>query len=121
MSFINEKDGKCYAPGWFLASETGVERKTREIAQDHENVQTDDDGYKYVPGGSIYPSNDSEAEGIIYENVNVSTGNMPGSVVVQGTVYADRLAEEISDEAQEALGDLGFTFVDETPEATRPY
>lgn len=121
MSFIYDKEGTVYAPGWFLASEVGVERKTREISTEHENVQTDEDGYMWVPGGSIYPSNDSDAEGIIYENVNVTSGNMPGSVVTKGTVYADRLAEEISDDAVSALEDLGFVFVDEAPAVERPF
>lgn len=121
MSFIYNHESATYAPGWFLATETGVERKTREIAQDSEAVQTEDDGYMYVPGGSIYPTNDAEAEGIVYENVNVTSGNMPGSVVTKGAVYADRLTEEISDEAMEALEELGFTFVEEAPAVERPY
>lgn len=121
MSFINQKDGAVFAPGYFLATETDVVRQTREIAQDHSNVQVDDEGYMYVPGGSIYPSNDSDAEGIIYENVNVTSGNMPGSVVTRGTVYSDRLAEEISDDAVTALEDLGFVFVEEAPAVERPF
>lgn len=121
MAFIIESKGAAYAPGWFLATEEGVERKTRQIAQDHENVQTTDDGGKYVPGGSVYPSNDGEAEGIVYENVDVTSGDMPGSVVVRGTVYADRLTQTIAEEAQAALEEAGFVFVDETPETTRPF
>lgn len=121
MSFIIENDGLVYAPGWFLATEEGVERKTRQIAQDHANVQTTDDGRKYVPMGSIYPSNDSNAEGIVYEDTDVTSGDMPGSVVVKGTIYTDRLPVELATEAQSALEGLGFIFVDKAPEVTRPY
>ena len=121
MSFITDTDGLVFAPGCFLATEVGVERKTGEIAQDHANVQTTEDGRKYVPMGAIYPSNDSSAEGIIYEDVDVTSGNMPGSVVTKGTVYSDRLFEELDSEAQSALEALGFTFVDTAPEVTRPY
>ena len=121
MSFIIENDGLVYAPGWFLSTEEGVERKTRQIAQDHASVQTAADGSLYVPMGAIYPSNDSSAEGIVYENVDVTTGDMPGSVVTKGTIYSDRLYEEIGTEAQSALEALGFTFVDTAPEVTRPY
>lgn len=89
MSFIgNVEQGKTYAPGWFLAHEE-CERKTREIAQ---AGATTVDGKKYVKMGTAYPSNDSNAEGIVYEDVDVTTGNMPGSVVLKGIVYEDRLA-----------------------------
>lgn len=88
MSFIgNVEQGNTYAPGWFLAHEE-CERKTREISQ---TGATTIDGKKYVKMGTIYPSNDSNAEGIVYEDVDVTSGNMPGSVVFKGVVYEDRL------------------------------
>jgi hypothetical protein len=93
MSFIEEKKtGKVYAPGWFLAHEECV-RKTRQIAQ--AGATTADNGGKYVKMGTIYPANGSTAEGIVYEDVDVTTGNMPGSVVTKGVVYEDRLPEAV--------------------------
>ena len=121
MSFITDSEGLVFAPGWFLATETGVERRTREISQDHENVQTTADGRLYVPMGSVYPTNDADAEGIVYEDVDVTSGNMPGSVVTRGTVYTERLAVEITTAAQTALKGVGISFIDEIPEVTRPY
>ena len=92
MSFINLNDqGNVYAPGYFLAHEECV-RETREIAQDSALVQTAADGAKYVPMGTAYPTNDGNAIGIVYEDVDVTTGNMPGSVVTKGVVIEDRLA-----------------------------
>ena len=92
MSFINLNDqGNVYAPGYFLAHEECV-RETREIAQDSALVQTAEDGAKYVPMGTAYPTNDGNAIGIVYEDVDVTTGNMPGSVVTKGVVIEDRLA-----------------------------
>jgi hypothetical protein len=92
MSFIkNNKDSKTYAPGHFLAHEECV-RETKEIAQNSALVKTLDNGAKYVPMGTAYPTNDGNAIGIVYEDVDVSTGNMPGSVVTQGVVIEDRLA-----------------------------
>ena len=119
MSFISDSDGLVFAPGWFLVTETGVERKTGQVAQDHASVQKTTDGRLYVPMGAIYPSNDASAEGIIYEDVDVTTGDMPGSIVTKGTVYTDRLYEEASTEAIAVL--TGITFVDEEPEVTRTY
>ena len=91
MSFIGAvEQGKTYAPGWFLAHEE-CERKTRQIPQ--EGSTTAANGGKYVKMGTIYPANDATAEGIVYEDVDVTTGDMPGSVVLKGVVYEDRLGK----------------------------
>lgn len=93
MSFTqNDSTSRVYAPGYFLASEI-CERKTRTISATAASVKTASNGGKYVPGGTIYPNNDSTAEGIVYEDVDVTTGDMPGSVVLKGTVYENRLSE----------------------------
>ena len=92
MSFINLNDqGAVYAPGYFLAHEECV-RETREMAQNSTLVKTAADGAKYIPMGTAYPTNDGNAIGIVYEDVDVTTGNMPGSVVTKGVVIEDRLA-----------------------------
>ena len=95
MSFTqNDSTSRVYAPGYFLASEI-CERKTRTISATAASVKTASNGGKYVPGGSVYPNNDSTAEGIVYEDVDVTTGDMPGSVVLKGTVYENRLSEAV--------------------------
>ena len=102
MSFIerDETVGKVYAPGWFLAHEECV-RETRQFNEDSTLVKTAENGGKYVPMGTAYPTNDGNAIGITYEDVDVSTGNMPGSVVTKGDVYEDRLA--ITGESYDAV------------------
>lgn len=101
MSFImDNRKGQSYLPGYFLAHEECV-RETREIAQNSALVVTADDGSKYVPMGTAYPSNDGNAIGIVYEDVDVTTGNMPGSVVTKGEVIEDRLA--ITGESYDAV------------------
>lgn len=94
MAFIGaKKEGQTYAPGYFLAyNDENVVRETREFAQNSALVKTTDEGGKYVPAGTAYPSNDGNAVGIAYEDVDVTVGNMPGSVVTKGIVYEDRLA-----------------------------
>lgn len=117
MSFNqNDTTSRVYAPGYFLAHEECV-RETRQIAQS--GATTKADGSKYVKMGTPYPSNDANAIGIVYEDVDVTTGNMPGSVVTKGVVYEDRLAVELQTAAKNALIALGFTFVEE-PSVTRP-
>ena len=90
MSYNASVQGKGFEPGWFLANNENCTRETREIAQSGAKVSAY--GGKYVPMGTAYPSNDGNAIGIVYEDVDVTTGNMPGSVVTAGTVYEDRLA-----------------------------
>lgn len=91
MSFIAKSQGAGYEPGYFLAHEECT-RKTREFAQNSALVKTAENGGKYVPMGTAYPTNDGNAIGITYEDVDVTNGNMPGSVVTAGEVYEDRLA-----------------------------
>lgn len=91
MSFIGAgRQGQTYAPGWFLVNNEDCSRFTKTIPQSL--AVTNDDGTKYVPMGKAYPSNDSNAIGITYEDIDVTNGAMPGSVVTKGEVYEDRLA-----------------------------
>ena len=120
MSFIGAiEKGRAFAPGWFLESETGVVRKTRQLAQS--GAETRPDGRKYVPMGAVWPANDATAEGIVYEDTDVTSGDMPGSVVLAGRVYEDRLPAALAAEAKTALVGKGFTFLGTSPAVTRPY
>lgn len=117
MSFIRETE-KGRMPGYFLESEVGVVRKTRQISQaDATNINNE----KYVIGGTVWPANDATAEGIVYEDVCVTSGDMPGSVVLEGRVYEDRLPAAVSDAAKTALESSGIRFIANFPEITRPY
>jgi len=96
MAFIGAVEkGVTYAPGYFLAyNDEEVVRETREVAQNSALVVTSDNGTKHVPMGTAYPTNDGNAIGILYEDVDVTVGNMPGSVVTGGAiVYEDRLTK----------------------------
>lgn len=118
MSFIqNDVTATVYAPGYFLAHEECV-RETRQIAQS--GATTKADGSKYVKMGTFYPANNSSTvEGIVYEDVDVSTGNMPGSVVTKGVVYLDRLPAEPDTGVQAALEAKGFKFIASAPSVSR--
>lgn len=119
MSFVMNNQGAVYAPGWFLSADELVERQTRQMKLD--GAETAENGGKYVPMGTVWPANDGTAEGIVYEHVDVTGGDMPGSLVTKGTVYKDRLPVEITTEAQAALEAKGFVFINNTPAVTRPY
>lgn len=114
MSFIKTPTtGKAYAPGYFLAKDDeSCVRETRTILASG--------GGKYVPMGTIYPANNQTAEGILYEDVDVTTGNMPGSVVTKGIVYEDKLPVPLNNDAKSALIAKGFKFIATSPEVVRP-
>lgn len=120
MSFIEPTvNGVVYAPGYFLAyNDENCVRETREISQS--GATTVGTG-KYVKMGSFYPANDaSVVEGIVYEDVDVTSGNMPGSVVTRGIVYLDRLPASPESGVQNALEGKGFVFINSAPAPIRP-
>lgn len=111
MSFISEITGRVFAPGFFLADPENCQRRTRQMSA--EKGISGAYGTKFVPTGTIYPANDSTAEGIVYEDVDVTNGDMPGSVVLSGTVYENRLPEKLTDEIRNSLIEKGFEFITE--------
>lgn len=119
MSFISQETSMVYAPGWFLANAEDCTRVTKTIPQ--AGASTAPNGGKYVKMGTVFPANDNTAIGIVYEDVDVTSGNMPGSVVTKGEVYADRLPVALADAAKTALEAVGFKFITTTPAVTRPY
>lgn len=124
MAFIGEgTKGTTYNPGRFLAyNDENVVRETKEFAQNSAAVVTGDDGSKHIPMGTAYPTNDGNAIGLVYEDVDVSVGNMPGSVVTGGAVvYEDRLPVALAGAAKSALEAKGFKFIATAPAVTRPY
>ena len=118
MSFImNDPLNKFYQPGWFLAK-GDCQRETVQVAQNHAQVVTKADGSKYVPAGAVVPSNDGNAKGLLYEDVDVTTGAMPGSLVTEGSVYEDRLPASVQSSAKAVLP--GIKFISQAPGITRP-
>lgn len=124
MSFITNNDvvGKVHAAGWFLASEDCVRKTYQAAAEDG----TSENGGKYIPMGTLYTVTttveDEEVTdyiGFVYEDTDVTSGDMPCSVVIAGTVYENRLPATLSAAAKTALEAKGFKFITE-PSVTRP-
>ena len=117
MSYIQNKKGRGYAPGYFLAS-ADCDRETVEVSASHAQVVTLADGTKIVPAGAVIPSNDGNAKGLLFEDVEVTTGNMPGSLVTRGIVYEDKLPAAIESAAEAVLP--GIRVITTTPAVVRP-
>lgn len=118
MSFVNSASGYEFKAGNFLADNEHCTRLTKTIPANHAQVVENADGSKYVPAGAIYPSNDANAIGIVYEDTDVTSGDAAGSVVTEGIVYSDALPAAAESAAESAMG--GITFID-APTITRPY
>lgn len=125
MSFIqHDALNTLYQPGWFLAS-GDCRRETRQVAANHPQVVTKADGSKYVPAGALLSETTGTGSnavttyfGLLYEDVDVSTGAMPGSCVSAGVVYENRLPASVSADAKTAL--TGIKFIATAPTITRP-
>lgn len=125
MSFIHHDPLNIqYQPGWFLAS-ADCERKTCQVPANHSQVATAPNGGRYVPAGALLSKTTGTGGsavttylGLLYEDVDVSSGDMPGSCVTAGVVYEDRLPASVSADAKAAL--TGITFIASAPTITRP-
>ena len=100
---------RTYARLNFLDSEVGLVRKTREIPQ---SMGTDQDNRKIVVGGTPFPSNDANAEGLVFETIDVTDDEKrPGSVIVAGRIIEENLPVTLAEAAKTALEKRGFIFV----------
>lgn len=120
MSYF-DGPGKGYgwAAGHFLVNDETCIRQTMTIAADHAQKVTRDDGRIVVPAGAVIPKNDATAKGILFEDIDVTEGAMPGSVVTEGVIYGDRLPAAIATAAASKL--TGITVIEKAPAVTRPY
>ena len=99
----------------FLASEKFT-AFPETINKDNYNVQTDDLGRKYVPAGTVYPTNDAKAVGITVNDVYVSEdgSNQMVAVMREGWVLSQRLTPTPSADAIKAMTAIHFKDLDTT-------
>lgn len=105
----------------FLASEKFT-AFPETINKDNYNVQIDDLGRKYVPAGTVYPTNDAKAVGITVNDVYVSEdgSNQMVAVMREGWVLSQRLTPTPSADAIKAMTAIHFKDLDTTADTTTP-
>lgn len=119
MSFFDGPDkGYGWNAGHFLVNDETCVRQTMTIAANHAQRVTRDDGRVVVPAGAVIPANGATAKGILFEDIDVTEGAKPGSVVTEGTVYGGRLPAALAEAAATAL--TGIKVITE-PTIIRPY
>ena len=102
MSFTASASGTTFEAGFFLVDDEQCLRETATIASNHSQVVTRN-GRSIVPAGAVIPSNNSYAKGILYEDIDVTDGAAPGSIVTKGVVYSDRLPAALDSDAATAM------------------
>lgn len=110
MSHINVQAATSAAN--FIDTPVGLIRKTVTVAQ--AGVTADENGYKIVPAGTIYPANDATAQGILFDDVDVTDGDHEGSLIIAGRILSDRLPVV----PDKTVAIAGITFVT-SPTVTR--
>ncbi len=115
MAHITFTQGES-APNW-LGSEVGKTLKTRQFLQTMGQIRG---ARRIVPSGTIFPANDSTAEGIVFGDIDVTTGDVEGAVMIAGRVLEDRLPIAPGEEAKTAMEKNGIHF-DAAPDERRPY
>ena len=108
----------------FIVSEIGVVQVTQDMTDKISTLKTtvtDAFGCQkdIIKAGTIYPSNDGSAKGIVYENVEEKEGHYIGSLMINGTVYSNRLTATPTSDAKTALEKIGIKF-QVAPDTVRP-
>lgn len=81
---------------------------------ENSNAVLTSDSHKYIYGGSVYPTNDTNAIGIVYETVDMTNFETKAISVIDSNavIYKNRLYEALDSAAKTALEARGFVFVD---------
>jgi len=93
--------------------------KTYTVPDD--GVVANSEGKKIVPAGTILPANDATAKGVLLEDVDVTYGDAPGTLVVHGFIDNAKLVAASITVTAAAMGVLrqiefvGATTVPQAP------
>lgn len=78
------------------------------ISEDDAVVTTDEEGNKMIKTGTVYPSNDANARGIIYGDFYFDFGDVNVPVMYEATVLEGELPVPVSAEAKAVLPRITF-------------
>lgn len=91
-----------------LSSEVGLVLKTFEGTK---TMATTVDDKKIIKAGTVVPTNDSSAKGIVFEDVDITDyDKKPISVIVAGRVIKENLPVTLNSDAETALKANGIYF-----------
>lgn len=97
---------KFYAGNNILASEVGLVLKTFEGTQ---AMATVDGNKKIIKAGTVVPTNNASAKGIVFEDVDITLyEKRPISVIVAGRVLGNKLPVAVDAAAKPVLAASGI-------------
>ena len=117
MSFTSSLTGTAFEAGWFLVDDEACLRETATISANHLQKVTRNNR-TIVPAGAVIPANGASAVGILYEDIDVTDGDAPGSIVTRGVIYGNRLPAALDGSAASAL--TGIKVIANDPAVVRP-
>lgn len=118
---VNTVKGQPFQGGYFIVNDDMALLITRQVGPDHPQAsirQSPNGNRVIVPMGAVYPQDGPHAEGLVYEDVDVTEGPKPCSVVVRCKAYVDRLPLYPSMESVRMMRNITFAVA---PEVERPY
>lgn len=83
----------------FLASEVGLRTVTHTFLGTSSGTVTEN-GRKILKAGTIYPTNNANAVGIVFQDVDLTDGDSVEALMVGGVYLADKLSAVVSAEAK---------------------
>ena len=96
----------------WLASERSLRLVSYTAEDDNDQIVTEN-GRKIIKSGTVYPANGATAVGIVFQDVDVTDGDAPMSLMISGHVWESRLNTGLSgldDDAKAALAANGIFF-----------
>lgn len=71
-----------------------------------------EDGRKIIKAGTVFPSNDENAKGLVFQDVDVTDGDQNAALLIHGFVNSAKLPEAVSNEAKKVLKQITFFPID---------
>ena len=96
----------------WLASERSLRLVSYTAEDDNDQIVTEN-GRKIIKSGTVYPANGATAVGIVFQDVDVTDGDAPMSLMISGHVWESRLNTGeggLDDDAKAALTANGIFF-----------
>lgn len=72
------------------------------------NLAVDEDGKKIVKAGTIYPANNATAEGVVFNDYDVTDSEVNAAILIHGFIQTSKLPVEPTEEAKQALKQITF-------------
>lgn len=99
QDYITGKQILAFPDHYVCAAHTFLKDDTAAILQD---------GRKVIKAGTIYPKNDASAIGIVFNDMDVTDGDMTGAILIHGFIKTAALPAEPAEAAKTALKQVTF-------------